>query len=176
VTVATSSWIVIARIVRPQGRKGEVIAEALSDVERRFETLRRAFLRAPGSEPRELSVESTWPHKGRIVLKFGGVDSIDEADRWRGAEVCIPAEEAPVLPPGSFYHHQLIGLPVFDTQGHSIGVLEELLETGAGAPVAVVRGSGGETLLPLAEPFFPGLDPAAGRLVVNLPESLDARG
>ena len=73
--------ITIGVVVKPQGRKGEVLVEPLSDRPDRFTTLQRVYVPVPGSSgARAVSVTHRWPHKGRIVLKFAGVDSIDEAE------------------------------------------------------------------------------------------------
>jgi 16S rRNA processing protein RimM len=166
--------VAIGAIVRPQGRKGEVLVEPLSDRPHRFPTLKRAWLPGPQGEAREAQVESCWPHKGRFVLKLRGVDSIDEAERLRGQELRISEDALEALPPGSYYHHQLRGLRVQDPRGRELGTVEDLMEMGGGAPVLVVRGRGGETLIPLAEDFVRRVDLDAGLLVAVKPELVDA--
>jgi len=166
---AFAELVAIGRVVKPQGRKGEVLVEPLSDRPDRFPALRAAYVPAPGGGSRQVAVESCWPHKGRFVLKLEGVDSIDEAEGYRGLELRIGEEELAALPPGSYYHHQLKGLRVEDPEGRSLGVAAELMETGA-SPVLVVRGPGRELLIPLAEPFVRRVDLEGGRMVVALPE------
>ena len=170
--MAFSDLVLVGRVVKPQGRRGEVAVEVFSDRPERFPTLRRAYVPGPGGEPREVRVEGAFPHKGRYVLKLEGVDSIDEAERLRGLELRIAEEQLEPLPEGSYYHHQLIGLEVLDGE-RPLGRVAELLETGA-APVLVVRGPQGETLLPLAESFVRRVDLAAGRLLVEVPGSVGA--
>ena len=165
--------VVIGRVVKPQGRRGEVLVDPLSDRPDRFPSLRRAFVAGPGDEAREVRevrVASTWPHKGRHVLKLEGVDSIDDAERLRGCDLGIAEEELAALPEGSFYHHQLKGLTVADGDGALVGVVEDLMETGAGAPILVVRGPDGETLVPLATDFVKQVDLAGARIVIEKPE------
>ena len=162
--------VLVGRVVKPQGRHGELAVECLSDREDRFPGLQRVFLPDGQGRPRALRVLHAWPHKGRFVLKLEGIDSIDAAERLRGLELRIPEEELPPLPEGSYYHHQLAGLSVVDTAGQPVGVVEDVLETGAPARVLVVRGEGGETLLPFAESFVRRVDLARGRLVVERPE------
>jgi 16S rRNA processing protein RimM len=150
---------------------GEVLTECLTDHPDRFVSLRRAYLEAPGGVSREVRVTASWPHKGRFVLKLEGVDSIEAAERLRGLEVRIGEEELEALPEGSYYHHQLRGLRVEDPQGSPLGVVADLLETGA-ATVLVVRGSRGESLIPLAETFVRSVDVSAGRMVAERPEEV----
>jgi 16S rRNA processing protein RimM len=161
--------ITIGRIVKPQGRRGEVLAEPLSDVPGRFPALKKAFVPGPGGEAREVSVTSCWPHKGRFVLKLAGVDSIDAAERLRGLE--IRTYEEP-LPEGSYYHHQLRGLRVEDEKGRPLGVVAEVMETGADSPVLVVRGPEDEVLIPFAAAFVKKVDVEGGRLLALRPESV----
>lgn len=166
--------VAVGRIVKPQGRRGEVAVEPLSDRPERFPGLRRAYLPGSGGAARDVAISSCWPHKGRFVLKLEGVDSIDAAEAYRGVELRIGEEELAALPEGAYYHHQLRGLHVEDVSGRSVGSVVDLLETGA-ATVLVVRGEAGETLIPLAESFVKQVDVAGGRLLVALPETVECR-
>ena len=163
--------VAIGRVVKPQGRKGEIVAEPLSDRPDRFPCLTRVYVPAAAGAAREVAVTSCWPHKGRFVLKLAGVDSIDAAEAYRGLELRIGEEELLPLPEGSYYHHQLRGLRVEDGEGHDLGTVDALMETGA-APVLVVRGAAGERLIPLAYGFVKEVDLAGGRLVVSAPETV----
>ena len=168
--------VAIGRVVKPQGRKGEVLVEPLSDRPDRFPSLRAAYVPDAGGGSRAVRVASCWPHKGRFVLKLEGVDSIDQAEGYRGLELRIGEEELAALPAGSYYHHQLKGLRVVDPEGRDLGVTADLMETGGESPVVVVRGRRGELLIPLAEDFVRAVDLAAGRMVVAVPETVDVEG
>ncbi|HVR70138.1 MAG TPA: ribosome maturation factor RimM [Vicinamibacteria bacterium] len=168
-----ASMVAIGRVVKPQGRKGEVAVQALSDRPDRFPTLRRAYVRGALGAPREVNVTGCWPHKGRFVLKLEGVDSIDEAEALRGMELRIAEEELETLPEGSYYHHQLRGLRVEDDAGRLLGEVADVMDTGAEAPVLVVRSGGGEAMVPLAESFIRRVDLAGGRVVVVAPGLVD---
>lgn len=159
--------VAIGRLVRPQGRKGELVAQPLSDRPDRFPGLRSAYVPAPGGGSRQVEITSCWPHKGRFVLKLRGVDSIDAAEAFRGMELRIGEEDLQPLPEGSYYHHQLRGLRVEDESGRGLGSVVDILETGGAAVVLVVHGAAGESLIPLAAPFVPRVDLAAGRLLVR---------
>jgi 16S rRNA processing protein RimM len=168
-----TSLVAIGRVVKPQGRKGEVVVEPISDRPDRFPGLRHAYVPGPDGSSRVVEVTGSWPHKGRFVLKFDGVDSIDQAEAFRGLELRIAEEELRVLPEGSYYHHQLRGLRVADDAGRVVGQVEDVLETGGEAPVLVVQGPRGETMVPLAEAFIRRVDLAGGRVVVVVPELVD---
>jgi 16S rRNA processing protein RimM len=167
-----ADMVTIGRVVKPQGRKGEVAVVPISDQPGRFEALTRVY--APGADGKAALFEVTWqwPHKGRRVLKLAGVDSIDDAERLRGVDLRIPEEDLAALPAGSYYHHELRGLRVEDEQGRPIGLVKDILETGAGADVLVVTGAGGESLFPLVSSFIKQVDVQGGRLVVVAPPEL----
>jgi 16S rRNA processing protein RimM len=167
--------ITIGVVVKPQGRKGEVLVQPLSDRPDRFESLRRVFVPAPGApQARAVAVTNQWPHKGRVVLKFEGVDSIDEAEKYRGIELRIGEDEVEELPAGSYYHYQLKGLKVEDPAGRPLGVAADVLVTGGEASVLVVKGPGGEVLIPMAEAFIRQVDLEHGRIVAVNPDLVDA--
>jgi 16S rRNA processing protein RimM len=166
--------VTIGRVVKPQGRKGELAVQPLSDRPERFPSLRRVFLPGPGGTAVERAVASCWPHKGRFVLKLAGVDSIEQAETLRGLDLRLPAQELAPLPEGSYYHYELKGLAVEDGEGRPLGRVTDVLVTGAGADVLVVQGGGGESMIPLAEDFVRRVDLARGLVVVRPPEYVDA--
>ena len=165
-----SDLVLVGRVAKPQGRHGEVAVTPFSDRPDRFPTLRRAYVEAPGGAAREVRIVRCWPHKGRFVLEIEGVTSIDEAEKLRGLELRIAEEDLAALPQGSFYYHQLKGLRVEDEAGGLIGVVDEVMETGAENRVLVVRGPGGETLLPFAEGFVESVELERGRILARRPE------
>ncbi|MCL4820835.1 MAG: 16S rRNA processing protein RimM [Vicinamibacteria bacterium] len=171
---AWDGLVAIGRIVKPQGRHGEVAVELLSDRPDRFPTLSRAFLPAAQGGAREVAVLRAWPHKGRFVVKLQGVDSIDAAETLRGQELRIGEEELEPLPADTYYHHQLVGLRGIDARRGEVGTVSSLMETGAGAVVLVLKGTAGETLVPLAANFVAAVDLAAGVLRLTLPDEVEA--
>ena len=170
-----ADMVTIGVVVKPQGRKGEVLVEPLSDRPDRFDTLRRVFMPVPGGTgARAIAVTHRWPHKGRVVLKLEGVESIDDAETLRGVELRIGEDEVEALPAGSYYHYQLKGLRVEDPEGHTLGTAEDVLVTGGEAPVLVVRGAKGEVLIPMAEAFIRQVDLEGKRIVAVKPDLVDA--
>jgi 16S rRNA processing protein RimM len=169
-----SEMVAIGRVVKPQGRKGEVVVEPFSDRPDRFPSLRAVNVPGEDGQARVLEVESCWPHKGRFVLKLKGIDSISAAETLRGFEVRIGEEELAALPAGSYYHHQLKGLEVVDESGAPLGTVQDILETGGEAPVLSVRLRGAETLIPLADAFVRRVDLEGGRITVVRPEYAEA--
>lgn len=165
--------ITIGRFVKPQGRKGELLVEPLSDRPERFAALRSVLVETPGGGVQQRTVSDCWPHKGRFVVKLEGIDTIDDAESLRGRGLGLAEGELAPLPEGSYYHHQLIGLRVQDRDGRPLGRVERVLETG-GVPVLQVGGGLGELLLPLADAFVVAVDLAAGTLTAVVPEVMEA--
>ena len=155
----------------PQGRRGEVAAELHTSFPERFaERHELSGLTANGVR-RELQVEEHWFHKGHIVLKFAGVDSISDAERLAGIELQIPAEERAELEAGAAYISDLVGCEVVN-RGSVVGVVADV-QFGAGeAPLLVVKRGEQEFLVPYAEAFLKSADLAARRIEFELPEGL----
>jgi 16S rRNA processing protein RimM len=185
-----SPWIVLAQLLRPQGRKGELLAELLTDFPERFEDRRRVFLAAPGfsgtpAEARSAEVVSFWlpvgKNDGRIVLQFAGVDSISDAEAIAGLEVIVPEEERMPLDEDSAYISELVGCTVYDGAA-AVGVVEDVqfaTTTDGGrrladaAPLLAVRSiKGDEVLIPFAKDFLVGMDTVAKRIDMILPVGL----
>jgi 16S rRNA processing protein RimM len=171
---AAGQFLAIARILRPQGRKGEVAAEILTDFPERFQQLQSVFLEVPGQAPKRVTLERGWPHKGRIILKFSGIDSIESASGLRGLQVLIPWEQRAPLPPHQYYLYELHGCRViWERQGQEIGTVTEVERTG-GVDVLHVRRPDGksEVLIPLAQEICTRIDIASQTIVIDPPEEL----
>jgi len=168
-------WVVVARILGPRGNRGEVAAVSLSSRPDRFGELEEVFLfDRDGVGPVRLELENAWEHKGRMVLKFRGVDTISQAERWRGAEVRVPLAARPALPEGEYYFADLVGCEVFERlSGRRLGRIREVHEYGGPPLLDVEPEGGGELLIPFAASICVEIDPAGGRIIVELPEGLE---
>ena len=164
----------IARVVKPQGRRGEVAAEILTDFPARFDSLRHVFLERPDHQPDSAVLESAFAHKGRIILKFAGIDSIDEANRLRRLHVLIRHEDRRELPAHHYYISDLVGCRVVtEHEGHrELGTVTEVEPTGGVDLLHVRRPGGRELLIPLAEAVCTRIDPEGKLIVVQPPEAL----
>jgi len=166
--------LAVARVVRPQGRRGEVLAEPLTDSSARFQGLQQVFLENPGRAPQPIRVENVWSHQGRVVIKFSGVDSIDNADRLRGRHVLILEEERLPLPPNHYYLWELQGCRVVtNREGRQVevGTVTEVEPTG-GVHLLHVATARGDVLIPLAQAICTNIDTQARTILVDPPEDL----
>ncbi len=165
-------FITLARVVKTQGRHGEVAAEVHSDVPERFAEGMRLIALGQLQDRRELEIEGLWPHKGLLVLKFRGVDSISDAEVLVGAELQVPRQERAQLEQGWMYVSDLVGCTVFD-HGREIGCIEDV-QFGAGeAPLLVVAdGAGKKFDVPFAEAYLEGVSVARRQVRMNLPQGI----
>jgi len=170
----TEEFLAVARIVRPQGRRGEVAAEILTDFPERLGKLRRAYLENPGCRPEPVGVDRVWPHKGRVILKLSGVDSIAQAARLRGRHMLIPRDERMPLAAHQHYIWELTGCRVVkECQGaqREVGTVTDVEPTG-GTDLLHVATPRGEVLIPLAQDICRRIDTAAKTIVIDPPEDL----
>ena len=179
-TVSPETWVLLAHIVRPQGRRGEVLADIFTDFPEHFAQRKRLFLRSPGGGQvdamREVKVESHWLHKGRVVLKFSQVDSMSEAEELRGFDVVIAREERMPLSGDAVYVSDLLGVRVIDvSRGGSTdaGEITDVEPEGAGPAMLVIRTlAGDELLIPFVRAYLRKVDLEGKRLEMDLPEGL----
>jgi 16S rRNA processing protein RimM len=192
----TPRWVLVARILRARGNKGEVAAEILTDFPERLTRMQEVFAgHADGkNEPRRMSLKSCWlsqNHRGQAVFHFEGVDSISEAEKFRGFEVLLPFEQRVTLPAGQYFVSDLIGCSVFENSATPpimssspcllaeapslLGKVRDVQFPGeetSGTPLLEVETSGAEILIPLAVDICTLIDINARRIDVVLPEGL----
>lgn len=123
------------------------------------------------NQRREAVVEDSWPHKGLVVLKLRGVESISQAETLIGCEIQVPLSERLPLAAGEAYVSDLVGCDVFD-RGTEVGRIAEVRFGSGDAPLLVVRAGNKEHLLPFAEAYLIEVDTEGKRLEMNLPEGM----
>jgi len=123
------------------------------------------------NQRREFVVEDSWPHKGLVVLKFRGIESISQAETLVGCEIQVPRQERLPLQVGQFYVSELVGCAVFD-RGTEVGRIADVQFGSGDAPLLVVKAGKKEHLLPFAEAYLLKVDTEGKRLDMNLPEGM----
>lgn len=165
-----AEFITLARVSKTQGRKGEVAATLFTDFPERFASRKQLFGLDTKGQRHELSLEDYWPHKGQVVLKFSGVDSISQAEMLIGWEIQISRSQRVELEGDQVYISDLIGCSVYDG-GHLIGTIQEVLFGSGEAPLLVVRGQK-EYLVPFAAGFIEEMALEQKQVRMKLPEGL----
>jgi len=196
-TVSTKNeeqWVLVARITRARGNKGEVAAELFTDFAERLASLPAVYLSRGKSEPSEKRLKKFWidrNHPEVGIFHFEGCDSINDAERFRGMEIVLPIEQRATPPVGQYFVTDLIGCTVFEVPANEtrlaspacsledapqvLGTVRDVYFSGegvAGTPLLQVETAQGELLVPLAEDICTRIDVAARRIDVTLPEGL----
>ena len=191
-----SGWIALARIMRPQGRKGEVLAELLTDYELdtqfragRLISLAKPDATQPTPSSVPLAIEEHWlpvgKNAGRIVLKLAGHDSISQAELLSGLQVMVPAAELPSLEEDTYYVSDLVGCTLFNGDqpaGQVVDVQFAMSPDGKtrlpeAAPLLGIQLTNAPAdedpiLVPFVLAHLESVDLAAKRITMNLPEGL----
>ena len=122
-----------------------------------------------------MELTNHWLHKGGVVLHFAGVDSISAAEELKGLIVAVPREERAPLAEDEVYIGDLIGCKLVDVAGAEpveVGEIENVDRTAGAAPLLVVRGAGGEVLIPFAKSYMRRINLEGKRVEMALPEGL----
>jgi 16S rRNA processing protein RimM len=194
----TQGWVQVARIVRPRGNKGEVLAVLSTDFPERLSSFKQIFLRSGQAQPQATGLLHFWVdrnHPEHGIFHFEGCTSIDAAEKLRGIDVLIPMAERVELPAGKYFVSDLMGCTVFELPESGtklaspacaaeeaprvLGTVRDVFFPGegvAGTPLLQVETSAGEVLIPLAEEICAKIDVAARRIEVRLPEGLKDLG
>ena len=194
-TASPNSWTVLAHLLRPQGRRGEVLAELLTDFPARFDDRDQLYLAAPdytgtATDARPIQVTGHWlpvgRNQGRIVLAFAGIDSIEKAEALAHLEVIVPSSLRVELPDDEEYIDDLIDCEVFDlaclTPNTTIGTVTAVdfpttpdgaRRLDSAAPLlTVTTKAGDEVLIPYVQSFLVKLSTAEKRIEMRLPPGL----
>jgi 16S rRNA processing protein RimM len=178
------AWVWLARIRKSQGRKGEVLAEILTDFPEKFAERKRVWLLnaagQSGESAREIEIASHWLHKngttGDIVLHFASINSITEAEALRGLIVAIPRAERALLDEDGVYVGDLIGCSLVDVASapeKPVGKIEDVDRDAGPVALLVVRGEASdEILIPFAKSYLRSIDLEGKRVEMALPEGL----
>ncbi|CAO5229150.1 ribosome maturation factor RimM [Frankia sp. AgKG'84/4] len=171
--------IVVGRIGKPHGLRGEVTIEVRTDVPQRRFAVGAELGRSGGGAP--LTVAGARWHSGRLLLRFVGAADRESAEALRDVLLTIDeAEAGPPLDEGEgedgeadlWWDRDLVGLEVVTTTGDSLGRITDVIHAPAGDLLAVGRPGGGEHLVPFVRDIVPTVDPAAGRVIVDPPTGL----
>ncbi len=173
-------FVTVAKVIKTQGRIGEVAAVLLTDFPERFSQPGPYFSLDKENRRREIQLDDHWFHKGQIILKVGGVDSISQAEELVGCEIQVPLEQRIALEEGSIYLSDLSGCTVFDA-GREVGRIQDvqfgsgeapLLIVKAGVEKAGAKNEAKEYMIPFAAEFLKELDVQHKRVDMLLPAGM----
>lgn len=161
---AQPRFLLIGRVTKPHGVRGEMRVMPLTDRPERFSWLEEIYLGEEGT--RSAAVTAARVHQGFVLLKLAGYDTREAAEALRGVALTIPAEQAIPLEEGEYYLRDLLGLRVVTEDGQPLGAITDVIETGANN-VFVVRDEKRELLVPDIPDVIINLDFANGLVTVR---------
>lgn len=167
-----SEDVVIARIARARGIRGEVACDIETDFPDRFDSLDRVTVWMPTGARLLLAVEDHWFHKGRVILKFEGYDTMTAAEQLVGGRLVVAESDRAVLDQDQFFEYEIVGAEVFTTEGISLGRVSRLMRTGGTDLLVVESETKREHLIPFADDICTEVDVKSKRITVNPPEGL----
>ena len=173
-SIETVELVTVAHALKTRGIRGEVAALLLTDFPERFDGLETLIAVNPKGARKLVALEAHWLHGERIVLKFAGYDTPEEASALIGCDFAVPEAEAVELGEGEFYDWQLEGCRVETVDNRELGAVRAVLHTGS-APILVIRKDGSdapEHLVPLVESICVRIDIERGLIRVDAPEGL----
>lgn len=160
-------FIAIGFLRRPHGIGGELLMDLMTDFPERMRKGRAVYL---GDQHEQAFIESTRGHTSGFLVRLRGVDSVEAAGNYRNTMVYVRADELPPLPKGEYYHHELVGMRVFDHDEQDLGVLTEIMETGANDVYVIISENGDETLVPVIKGVILSVDLEKREMRIHPPE------
>ena len=167
----TTDLVRIGQLGRAHGLHGEIALDGSSLTPQELKRVHAFTWRKSNVPPRTLTLEAARPVHGRVLVRFVGVTDREQAARLTLGELLADRGSLPAPGPDEAYTFQLVGLRVVDTSGRVLGVLRDVMRTGA-HPIWVVQGER-EMLIPATAPIIQGVDLEAGVVTVALPPGLE---
>ena len=166
-------FLIVGRIRKPYGVRGELKVAVQADDPDRFFDLERVFVARDGksNNPREMTVEAVRFHQHDALIKFAGIDDREVAKELNSQWLFVSIEDAVQLEEGEIYTYQIVGVDVVTDGGYALGTVSSILETGAN-DVFVVDGANGEILLPDIPDVVQSIDIENNKMIVTLMEGL----
>ena len=165
------NYLRVGVITTTHGIKGEVKVFPTTDDIERFKELKQVFLDT-GKEYIPLEIEGVKFFKQMTILKFKGIDDINDIEKYRGKDLLITRENAVKLKEDEYFIYDLIDSTVITEDGEELGVLTEILKTAANDVYVVRRENGKDILLPAIKDCILNIDPESKKIIVHLMKGL----
>lgn len=165
------NYLRIGLIAKTHGVRGEVKVHPTTDDPKRFDDLEEVLLDT-GKDLIRLEIQAVKYFKNYVILKFKGIDDINEIEKYKGKDLLITKENAVPLEDNEFFIHDLIGLDVVTEDGEKLGILNDILSTKANDIFQVKREDGKEILIPSIKDCILDIDLDQKKIRVHLLEGL----
>ncbi|HHU69759.1 MAG TPA: 16S rRNA processing protein RimM [Thermoanaerobacterales bacterium] len=163
-------YLIIGKTISAHGNKGEVKVMPLTDDITRFKRLNYVYLDIR-NELKPFKIENVWYHKNNVIIKFAGIDSIEDAENIKDFYLKIKREDAIELPPGHFFIFELIGCQVFTIDGYYLGKVNDVMKTGSN-DVYVVENENKQIYIPAIKDVVKEVDVKNKLVKIKLIEGL----
>ena len=160
-------FLVVGYLRRAHGLRGEMLMDILTDFPDRITQGKKIYL---GETHREMTIRSIRPNNKVLLIAFEGFDTPENAGTLRNQNVYVRTDQVPPLPEGEYYHHELLGLKVVDESGKYLGILDEILETGANDVYVIKDETGHEILIPAVPDYVKNINLEVKEIIVSLPQ------
>ncbi|MCR5238481.1 MAG: ribosome maturation factor RimM [Lachnospiraceae bacterium] len=164
----------VGQITSTHGLKGEVkVYPTTDDPEVRFKQLKEVILKTPKEEI-PVTVRSVRFSKNLALLKFEGIDGIDAVEKYKGAYICVPRDQAQKLGPDEYYEADLIGMEVVSDEGMKLGILSRVMHTGANDVYEIdpEKEDSKSFLIPAIKECIKEVDVDSGLMTIHVMEGL----
>ncbi len=166
-------YLAVGLLRKPHGLRGDLLLEVYTDFPERLKPGTTIYA---GEKYQPLKITRRRPHNDGMILGFEGINTPEDAGRYRATVVFVPTADRPALPEGEYYHHEIIGLTVLDETGKTLGELVEIIITGANDVYVVKPATGSDILFPALKEVILGVDLSAKTMRVHLlPGLLDEK-
>lgn len=153
------------------GVRGEVKVFPTTDNANRFKKIKQVILDT-GKEELELEIESVKFFKQFAILKFKGIDNINDIEKYKGKELYVTRANAQRLGRNEYFIADLLGMQVVEDTGRILGTLKDVIETGANDVYVIEMENKKELLIPAIKQCILNVDVEAGQMEVHLLEGL----
>lgn len=158
-------------IANTHGIRGEVKVYPTTDDVNRFDDLKNVILDT-GKEKLELQVQGVKYYKNMVILKFKGIDNINDIEKYKGKDLLVTRENAVPLGKNEYYIADLIDMEVFDEEGKKLGILNDVMQTGANDVYVIILENGSELLLPNIDQCILDVNVEEKKMTVHVLEGL----
>lgn len=161
--------VLVGIVLKTIGLKGELKIKPLTDNPDRYSEGAKVWAGGEGEKALSLTVKSSRAAGRDIAVYFEEIDSIEEAEGFRGKDLFVPESDVPPLPEGEYYQFQVLGLDVYTSLGRLLGKVSDIIEAGE-KDVYVVTGQGNkggrgeEFLIPVTDDALEEIDVKGGKI------------
>jgi 16S rRNA processing protein RimM len=169
--ISPENLLLVGKVIRPHGLDGSLRIRSYAQSAESFLDAGNVFLKSDKDEMRECKISSIRPHKGVFLIRLQGLQSLEEAEGYRGAEIFIRKDLLEQKCEEEYFWFELIGLEVFLNSGRYLGKLTDIIPTGSN-DIYVVKEGGKEVLIPAIHEVVDEIDLENKRIIITEMEGL----